>query len=368
MPLPNEKTTAPCPAVGAVGEQSNGRQTKGSITENAVFSKGGSHQLDTISMVELYDTTYPPKAVLIHNLLYAGTYLFVGAPKVGKSFFMAQLSHHIATGRSLWQFPVNQGEVLYLALEDDRARIQKRLYMMFGTESTEHLHFATHAMTLCGGLCQQLEDFVAEHTNTRLVIVDTLQKVREVGNDKYSYGSDYEIVAQLKAFSDKHNLCLLVVHHTRKMESEDSFEMISGTNGLLGAADGAFILQKKKRTDNQATLSIVGRDQQDLELHLEFDRERCIWKFIKAETAVSKPKPDAVLDAVAKLLTPLVPQWIGAPADLLAALPDVKLLPHHLTRHLNANTDRLFNEHGVTYENIRTHDGRVVTLTLNKPL
>lgn len=187
MSLPNEKTTAPCPAVGAAGEQSNGRQTKGSITENAVFIKGRSRQLDTISMVELYDTTYPPKAVLIQNLLYAGTYLFVGAPKVGKSFFMAQLSHHIATGKSLWQFPVNQGEVLYLALEDDRARIQKRLYMMFGTESTEHLHFATQSMTLSGGLCQQLEDFVAEHTSTRLIIVDTLQKVREVGNDKYSY-------------------------------------------------------------------------------------------------------------------------------------------------------------------------------------
>lgn len=368
MSQPHEKTTAPCPAVSAAGEQSNGPQTKGSITENVVSSKRRSGQLDTISMAELYDTTYPPKAVLIHNLLYAGTYLFVGAPKVGKSFFMAQLSHHIATGRTLWQFPVNQGEVLYLALEDDRARIQKRLYTMFGTESTAHLHFATQSMTLNGGLCQQLEDFVVEHTSTRLIIVDTLQKVREVGNDKYSYGSDYEIVARLKAFSDKHNLCLLVVHHTRKMESEDTFEMISGTNGLLGAADGAFILQKKKRTDNHAILSIVGRDQQDLELHLEFDRESCRWQFIKAETAVSVPKPDAVLVAVAKLLTPLVPQWTGAPAELLALLPEVKLLPHHLTRHLNANTDRLFNEHGIIYENVRTHDGRVVTLTLDKPV
>ena len=61
MSLPNEKTTAPCPAVGAVGEQSNGRETNGRITENAVFSKRRGSQLDTISMVELYDTTYPPK-------------------------------------------------------------------------------------------------------------------------------------------------------------------------------------------------------------------------------------------------------------------------------------------------------------------
>ena len=61
-----------------------------------------------------------------------------------------------------------------------------------------------------------------------------------VGGDKFSYASDYEIVTKLKAFSDKYGICCLVVHHTRKMESSDSFDMISGTNGLLGAADGAF--------------------------------------------------------------------------------------------------------------------------------
>src|SRR5699024_11349611 len=109
-------------------------------------------------------------------------------------------------------------------------------------------------------ISKQLDKLMQEHTNTKLIIVDTIQKIREHGGDKYNYAIDYEIVAKLKAFSDKHNVCLLVVHHTRKMESEDSFDMISGTNGLLGAADGAFILQKKKRTDRSAKLSVVGRE------------------------------------------------------------------------------------------------------------
>ena len=68
--------------------------------------------------------------------------------------------------------------------------------------------------------------------------------MREIGGDRYSYASDYEIVTKLKTFSDRYGICLLVVHHTRKMEAEDSFDMISGTNGLLGAADGAFIMQR----------------------------------------------------------------------------------------------------------------------------
>ena len=91
----------------------------------------------------------------------------------------------------------------------------------------------------------QLEDYLKEYPDSRLIVIDTLQKVREVSGDKFSYASDYEIVTKLKAFSDEHSICLLVVHHTRKMESSDSFDMISGTNGLLGAADGAFVMQKE---------------------------------------------------------------------------------------------------------------------------
>ena len=215
-----------------------------------------------------------------------------------------------------------------------------------------------------GGLLDQLEAFLAHHPETRLMIVDTLQKIREIGSDKYNYANDYEIVGRLKAFSDRHNLCLLIVPHTRKMESEDSFDMISGTNGLLGAADGAFILQKKKRTATNAVLSVVGRDQQDQELLLQFDHEKCVWKLIKAETEVWRTPPDPVLLSVSKLITPLSPEWCGTPSELHAQLADVPLLNHVLTRHLNANADLLYNDYGILYENRRTCNGRIVTLKL----
>ena len=199
---------------------------------------------------------------------------------------------------------MHQGTVLYLALEDDYARLQRRLSRMFGVEETSNLYFATQAKSVSEGLDQQLEGFIREHPDVRLIIIDTLQKVREIGGDRYSYASDYEIVTKLKTFSDRYGICLLVVHHTRKMEAEDSFDMISGTNGLLGAADGAFIMQKKRRTDSTALLDIVGRDQPDQELTLEFDRERCVWEFQGAETELRKLPPDPLLEAVAKILTP----------------------------------------------------------------
>ena len=105
------------------------------------------------------------------------------------------------------------------------------------------------------------------------MISGTLQKVREAVSDSYSYSSDYEVIGKLKQFADRYGVCVLIVHHTRKQPAGDSFEMISGTTGLLGCADGALLMQKEKRTDSRATLEVVGRDQPDQRLYLSKEQE-----------------------------------------------------------------------------------------------
>ena len=197
-----------------IAENLNSDNLQATNSDRKSSNRGG---LSTISMAELYETVYPPKSVVVDGFLYAGTYLFVGAPKVGKSFFMAQLGYHVARGIPLWDNKVHPGTVLYLALEDDYARLQKRLSRMFDVDGTEKLHFATQAKAVSNGLDEQMECFVQAHPDARLIIIDTLQKVREMSSDGYGYASDYDIVTKLKAFSDKHNICLLVVQHTRKM-------------------------------------------------------------------------------------------------------------------------------------------------------
>ena len=193
-----------------------------------------------------------------------------------------------------------------------------------------------------------------------------MQKVREVTGDKFSYASDYEIVTKLKSFSDKHGICLLVVHHTRKMESSDCFDMISGTNGLLGAADGAFVMQKEKRTDNKAILEVTGRDQQDQRLLLDFDREQCIWKFRKAETELWKEPSDPILEAVAKIVSNEQPMWSGTASELLQLLPEIELQPNVLTRKLNIGAEKLLLENKIHYESSRKCNGRIIKLQFIK--
>ena len=369
------KTTAPVSSVGADGAQPQ-LKNHNEIIANEIAQinlqaknlseKSGSGGLQTVSMTELYDTVYPPRTPIVDGFLYGGTYLFVGAPKVGKSFFMGQLAYYVVMGLPLWNYPVREGTVLYLALEDDYARLQRRLSGMFGVECADNLYFATQAKTLNEGLDRQLEEFLKEHTDARLIIIDTLQKVREVGGDRYSYSSDYEIVTKLKSFSDKYGICLLVVHHTCKLESEDSFDMISGTNGLLGAADGAFIMHKKKRTDNTAVMDIVGRDQPDQELTIEFDRERCIWKFQKAETELWKQPPNPLLEAINELLTEDRQEWEGTATELLKQLPDMHLSANVLSRKLNVVNSQLLNDYGIFYDNKRGHERKIILKRLEQ--
>lgn len=276
--------------------------------------------LHTVSMNELYETVYQSRPPVIDGLLYSGTYLFAGAPKVGKSFFMAQLAYHISTGQPLWNYEVHQGTVLYLALEDDYQRLQERMSRMFGVEGTDNLHFAVYAKQLGAGLDEQLEKFIREHPDTRLIIIDTLQKIREVSTDAYSYANDYDIVGRMKQFADKNGVCLLLVHHTRKQQAGDKFEMISGTTGLLGCADGAFLLQKEKRTDLNATLEIVGRDQPDQKLHLTRDAEKLTWQLDHAETELWKKPPDPLLSKLAAVIAGDTPVWNGSATELVALL------------------------------------------------
>ena len=142
------KTTAPVSSVGADGAQPQ-LKNHNEIIANEIAQinlqaknlseKSGSGGLQTVSMTELYDTVYPPRTPIVDGFLYGGTYLFVGAPKVGKSFFMGQLAYYVVMGLPLWNYPVREGTVLYLALEDDYVRLQRRLSGMFGVECADNL-------------------------------------------------------------------------------------------------------------------------------------------------------------------------------------------------------------------------------------
>ena len=319
--------------------------------------------LNTVTYNQLMDEVLPYRRTLIEGLLGTGAYILAGAPKIGKSFLVAQIAYQVSTGRDLWDCKVHGGTVLYLALEDDKKRLQERMARMFGVGETDRLHFATEAGMIGKDLDKQLENFMREHPDTVLIIVDTLQKIREAAGDTYSYSSDYEVIGRLKQFADSYNICVLIVHHTRKQPAGDTFDMISGTNGLMGAADGAILMKKEKRTDSTATLDFSSRDNPDQKLYLEKNQDSLIWELDHAEAELWKAPVDPILSKVAELITLENPYWEGSPTELVDYLQS-DLIPNHLTKHLNVQAGRLMSEHHIAYLNCKKHKGRVVSFTL----
>lgn len=243
-----------------------------------------------------------------------------------------------------------RGGFCTLILKSMPSTVSSLKSMMYGVADTASLHFATAANKIGNGLDEQLENFVREHPDTKLIIIDTMQKIREPGGEAYSYASDYEIIGKLKRFADRHSICIVTVHHTRKQPAGDSFETISGTTGLLGCADGALLMQKKKRTALEATVDAVGRDQQDQILYLKKDADTQIWSLERTENEPHQEPPDPVLDTVSQLVSSESREWAGSPTELAEAV-NTGMAANALTKYLNVKSGRLLDEYHVRYEN-----------------
>ncbi len=320
-------------------------------------------ELDAVNANDLMEMDFQPTGWLIEKMLGKGVYILAGASKIGKSWLVLWLADRVSKGEKVWEFQTTPCEVLYVSLEDTEQRIQQRLGEVTGGEA-DKIWIATEAELLGKGFEQQIGNFLAAHPNVGFVIVDTLQRIRQMKTEGYSYGGDYEVMTSLKTIADRFNITILVVHHTRKEDSDDSFNKISGTNGLLGCADGAMVLQKPSRIGKTATLDITGREVADLRLKLEFDESKH-WQFVEYGTDQSDEKSNKLLAAVQKLVAECH-GWQGTPTELTGALTTVlppNTKPNALTRQLNASVHTLAQQYGVRYDFSRTPDARMITLS-----
>lgn len=206
--------------------------------------------LATISAVDLQAKDLPPIRFIVNKLLSVGLNILASPPKYGKSWMVLALCLAVASGNRFLGYMTNQCGCLYLALEDSQRRLKARMdKLLAGKPAPAGFHFATMASPINNGLFDELDDFLKKHSDTGLIVIDTLQRVRGAAHGKEgAYAADYREVGALKAFADQHNVALLLVHHLRKMKDDgDPFNMISGTNGIMGAADTSIVLTREKR-------------------------------------------------------------------------------------------------------------------------
>lgn len=312
-----------------------------------------------ITAEELLSTPLPPVKWIIPGLLPAGLTLFAGPSKAGKSWLTLWLCLQVAQGKPVWGREIESRTVLYLSLEDTLNRLQDRLFRLVGSEDTpEKLILQTECQSIGQGLEEQIVDFVHNYPDTGLVVIDTLQKVRSCDQSGSMYASDYKDVSALKSLADKYGICILLIHHLRKQAASDPFDQISGSNGLMGAADTTWVMQRK-RTSKNADIILTGRDLDRRTLYLH--EENCIWLLDEEETAEEqrlKAAPE-YLWRVAEYIEQ-AGKWQGTATELLSAAGVDGVLPHMLTRKIVEHFDTVFVPKDIHYETHRTSQTRLL--------
>ncbi len=319
--------------------------------------------IEFCSMRELFREIFESKSQTINGLLSQGLYLFVGEPKIGKSFFMLQMAYKVSMGEDFLGFEVpSPGPVFYFALEDTKARLQDRLLEMFGTRPSDNLFLITHASTIEQNLLKQLDDILRNHKDTRLVIIDTLQKTRGDTSNPYNYAADYEAMGKLKSIADEYQISLIVVHHTRKQDSANKTNMISGTNGLFGGSDGAFIMFASDETKTEFNIEVYSRDYEFQNFKVKRDKNTLCYNRTTDETDSLYCEKDELLEKVSMLATLEHPEWIGTATELLSILK-VDFSPNALSYYLNVKSRRLFTDYHIKYEKGKKNHTRMIRLT-----
>ena len=233
------------------------------------------------NMNELQQKKLPPIIFYIDGFIPQGLTILCSSPKMGKSWMALDMGLSISRGEKFMGFNTLQAKVLYLALEDSENRLQSRTNKLLNEQiAPNDFLYAIQCDDISNGLIEQLEEIKKKEPNVKVIIIDTLQKIRGMYKGSNNYANDYKEMSEIKSFADKYSMAIIVIHHMKKGYESDSFNKVSGTNGITGTADTMITLEKENRFDETTMLSINGRDVEYNRYIVKFDSESCKWNMI----------------------------------------------------------------------------------------
>ena len=312
-------------------------------------------ELKMYSSEYIMNTPMKPIEYCVDGLISQGLFVLAGAPKVGKSWLALDMCLSIAKGEKVLGKETLCGHAVYLSLEDSLIRLQNRLYELTD-EPSDNLNFAIMAESISNGLPEQIEYCRKRFDDLKIVVIDTLQKVRN--ESESSYSSDYKELSVLKSLADKLGIAIVLVHHTRKCSDGDPFNMISGSTGLSGCVDGSMVLIESKRGSRKAKLYCVGRDIENQEINVVFESSR--WK---VSDEIKNIEPDYFPFAVHDFMV-TQKKFKGSATELaekLSALLDKEMFSNRVKKDLIQHAYELL-DYGVTFESKRSNGQRIIIL------
>jgi hypothetical protein len=285
--------------------------------------------LETFTAADLQGMDFPPINYVVPGYLVEGLTILAGKPKLGKSWLA--LDWALATaygGTACGSIQCEWGDVLYCALEDNKRRLQRRLKQLLpSSDWPGRLELITSLKRLDDGGLDAIRKWAEQAERPRLIVLDTLACVRPTRSCKdNSYDTDYAAISPLQGLAGELNLAVLVIHHVRKMESDDPLDMVSGTTGLTGAADTVLVL---RRDSQGTTLYGRGRDVDEIETAMSFDITTGRWKLLGAADEVRRSdERSRIVSAMLAADEPMGPSDIAAATGMKAE--NVRFLLHKM--------------------------------------
>lgn len=320
-------------------------------------------KLKTVDADTLLSTPMNKTMFIVDGLIPQGVSVLSGASKIGKSWLMLWLGLQVSQGLSVWEMPTKQCDVLYM---NTHRRIKDRLYNLTDT-APNNLHFAVMCGLIGSGLEEQITDFLKDFPKTKLVIIDTLQKIRDTKGSAGKagmYGNDYNDISSIKRIADEFNISIILVHHLRKLrDGDDPFNEVSGSTGIIGAADTNYVF-KRKRSTNAATLLVSGRDVEYQKLTLQF--HELVWELVERKNSeeIHKAEIPQFLFRVVEFMQNRT-EWLGTATELIADMVEAETTPNVVTKYLGQFSCEVLEPVGIEYRTKRTGKSRLIKLMKN---
>lgn len=288
-------------------------------------------KLVSITAAELQKLDIPPIEYLVDKILPIGLSMLGAPSKYFKSYMALGLCVCICKGIKFLGYDTKKCSCLYLDLESTKRRPKSRINQILkGEGAPDNLHILTgtdKVTTIGNGFKEQMEQFIVEHPEIRLIVIDVFQKVRGAAKrNQTGYDRDYDDFGVVKELADQYNIGILLIHHTRKMKDpSDVFNELSGSVGVMGALDAAWVISKDDRYSDEATLHITGRDMESIKLKIRFNRKTFQWEFIGTEEDIEVQRLQAAYDqspviaTIKKLIQQNNGRWEGSAGDIIKA-------------------------------------------------
>ena len=186
-----------------------------------------------------------------------------------------------------------------------------------------------------------------------------------MGGKESSCVADCGDISQLKEVADDRNIAIVVVQHLRKLSASDPHVMISGTTGLVGAADSSLVLVKDETFSKDAKLYVRGRDVEEQVFQLHWNDDTVEWEYVSGGKLLEEEMhSDDAMQAVIGYMK-RAGAYCGTAMELTERL-GLTLRPNVLSGRLNRYAEEL-RKIGITVERSRTGQNRTLHLRYDTP-